>query len=224
MSQHDPLRPLRASQVRSLTDAAGTYNSAVWLVSDYLSQRGFSDLSVSNFALGVVEDPIPGHEIYTGRLAIPYLGTNVETGEVECWHFKFRCLEDHSCKDFGHGKYTAQSAPTRMFNVRAIEEAGDEIHVTEGELDAVILSQCGYPAVAIPGANNWKRHYGILLRGFDKVFVWGDPDESGRELVGVVTSAVRNASPVQLRLGDVGETYLAGGLAAIEEAKAAVKW
>ena len=61
MSQHDPLRPLRASQVRALTDAARTYNSAVWLVSDYLSRRGFSDLSVSNLALGDVEDPIPGH-------------------------------------------------------------------------------------------------------------------------------------------------------------------
>lgn len=224
MSQHDPLRPLRASQVRALTDAARTYNSAAWLVSDYLERRGFSDLSVSNFALGVVEDPIPGHEIYTGRLAIPYLGTNVETGEVECWHFKFRCLQDHSCKEAGHGKYTAPAAPTRMYNVRAIEEASDAIHVTEGELDAIILNQCGLPAVAIPGANNWKWHYGRMLAGFNRVYIWGDPDAAGSEFVTTVTNAVRASAAVKLEHGDVNETYLTGGLAAVMEAMEAVKW
>lgn len=224
MSQHDPLRPLRASRVRALTDAARTYNSAAWLVSDYLERRGISDRSVSNFALGVVTDPIPGHEPYVGRLAIPYLGVNPVAGEVECWHFKFRCMEDHSCKELGHGKYTAQSAPTRMFNVRAIEEAGDEIHVTEGELDAVILNQCGFPAVAIPGANSWKWHYARLLAGFDKVFIWGDPDGAGADFVTTVLGSTRNSSPVRLTLGDVNETYLRGGLAALQEAKEAVRW
>ena len=51
MSQHDPLRPLRASRVRALTDAARTYNSAAWLVSDYLERRGISDRSVSTLRL-----------------------------------------------------------------------------------------------------------------------------------------------------------------------------
>ena len=224
MSQHEPLRPIRASQTRALTDAAMAYNSASWLVSDYLERRGISDASVDMFLLGVVEDPIPGHEIYTGRLAIPYLGTNVETGEVECWHFKFRCLQDHSCKEAGHGKYTAPASPTRMYNVRAIEEASDTIHVTEGELDAIILNQCGLPAVAIPGANNWKWHYGRMLAGFNRVYIWGDPDAAGSEFVTTVTNAVRASAAVKLEHGDVSETYLTGGLAAVMEAMEGVKW
>ena len=225
MSQHDPLRTLPASRVRALTDAAAEYNSAAWLVSDYLERRGISDRSVSNFALGVVETPIPGHEPYVGRLAIPYLGTNPDTGEAECWHFKFRCMADHDCKDEGHGKYTAQAGmPTRMFNVGAIQEATDEIHVTEGEIDAIILNQCGFPAVAIPGANNWKWHYGRLLAGFNRVFIWGDPDAAGAEFVTTVHNAVRQSAAVRMELGDVNETYLQGGLAALQEAKKAVKW
>ena len=225
MSQHEPLRKIPASRVRALTDAAMAYNSASWLESDYLEARGISSRSVATFQLGVVADPIPGHEIYTGRLAIPYLGLNPDTGETECWHFKFRCVEDHSCKEAGHGKYTAQAAPTRMFNVGAITEAVDEIHVTEGELDAIILNQCGFPAVAIPGANNWKWHYGRLLAGFNRVYIWGDPDAAGAEFVTTVSNAVRNNSAaVKLDGGDVNETYLRGGLAALQEAKGAVKW
>ena len=52
MSQHEPLRQIPASRLRALTDAAMAYNSASWLVSDYLERRGISDRSVDTFRPG----------------------------------------------------------------------------------------------------------------------------------------------------------------------------
>lgn len=52
MSQHEPLRQIPVSRVRALTDAAMAYNSASWLVSDYLERRGISDRSVDTFRPG----------------------------------------------------------------------------------------------------------------------------------------------------------------------------
>lgn len=225
MHASSPLTPLTASHVAALTEAATNYNSASWLADDYLAGRGINPESVDMFRLGVVADPLPGHDRYRDWLSIPYLGVNSETGEVECWSIRFRCLANHSCKDHGHGKYqTISGEKSRMFGVRAIHEADDQIHVTEGELDAVILNQCGLPAVAIPGANNWKRHHGRLLAGFDKVYVWGDPDAAGAEFVTTVTTAVRNSAAVKLIEGDVNETFLVGGADALYAAIKAVRW
>ncbi|XVS66056.1 toprim domain-containing protein [Actinosynnema sp. CA-299493] len=105
----------------------------------------------------------------------------------------------------------------RMFNVRAVHGAGDEIHVCEGELDAVILSMLGLHAVAIPGAKLWFGRHRRMLAGFSRVWVWGDPDDAGAEFVAKVTRSLRSAKGVRLRTGDVTETYLAGGREAIFE-------
>jgi DNA primase len=105
--------------------------------------------------------------------------------------------------------------PSRVFNVRAIHQAGDEIHVTEGEFDAIILSKIGLPAVAIPGAKAWKGHHRRMLAGFSRVYVWGDPDDAGAEFVQKVTRSLRSAKGVRLRGGDVTDTYLAGGADAL---------
>lgn len=221
---HEPLRPITASQVLAKTETARRYHSAIWLADGFLERRGLTADAASTALLGVVADPEPGHAWLEGWLSIPYLGYSL-AGEEQCWSIRFRCPERHDCSNFGHGKYFGEAGePTRMFNVRAIQDADDEIHVTEGELDAVTLNMLGLPAVAVPGANNWKPHYSRLLAGFNKVFVWGDPDAKGAEFNSTVLRSVRTSAAVRLSGGDVNETYLSGGYAAIREAMEAVRW
>ena len=95
-----------------------------------------------------------------------------------------------------------------MFNVRALHQARDEIHVCEGEFDAMILTSLGLHAVAVPGANAWQPHYRRMLAGFSRVWVWGDPDDAGAEFTNRICRALRSAKGVRLRHGDVTDTYL----------------
>lgn len=156
-------------------------------------------------------------------LAIPYLGSRNRPLTV-----RFRCIS-HEGKCEGHGKYrTLPGDHARMFNVRAIHEAEearcDEIHVTEGELDAIVLEQLGHYAVALPGANQWRKHHAKMLAGFERVFVWADPDEAGGQFAGDVLASLYAAQKVPLRDGDVNESFLKGGVEAINELKEKLLW
>jgi DNA primase len=206
------LQPLSASQRESLEEAVTSYEAAVTpAAAAYLKARGLTKAEAVTFRLGVVADPFPGHERFRGRLVIPYLDRDGKPLTV-----RFRCMSDHDHREFGHGKYMSMTDdPSRVFNVRAIHQAGDEIHVTEGEFDAIILSKIGLPAVAIPGAKAWKGHHRRMLAGFSRVYVWGDPDDAGAEFVQKVTRSLRSAKGVRLRGGDVTDTYLAGGADAL---------
>jgi DNA primase len=187
-------------------EAALTPEAAAWLMA-----RGIEEEAALTFRLGVVAEPMPGHEKYEGMLAIPYLDKNGKPLII-----RFRCLERHDHREFGHGKYnTAYGDPARMFNVRAVFEAGDEIAVTEGELDAIVWHQLGIPAVAFPGSSTWRGHHRRCLAGFSRVWVCGDPDESGAKFNAAVSKGLRQAAQVRLTVGDVNETYLQGGAEAL---------
>ncbi|MEU7570356.1 toprim domain-containing protein [Micromonospora sp. NPDC049240] len=144
-------------------------------------------------------------------LAIPYLDKDGKALSI-----RFRCMEEHDHRDHFHGKYnTVKDEPARMYNIGSLFRAGDEIHVTEGEFDAVILNKIGLPAVALPGANNFKPRHRRMLAGFSRVWVWGDPDDAGAEFTNKITRALRQAKGVRLRDGDVTDTYLKGGAEAL---------
>lgn len=213
MSEHEPLQPLSDSQREALEEATTSYVGAVTPVAaKYLHARGIDRETAATFRLGVVGDPFPGHERFRGWLAIPYLDRQGKPLSM-----RFRCMENHTHRDFGHGKYMSMSEePTRVFNVRGIHLAGDEIHVSEGEFDAMILSKVfDGTAAGFPGAKSWRGHHRRMLAGFSRVWVWGDPDDAGAEFVQKVTRSLRNAKGVRLRTGDVTDTYLAGGADAL---------
>lgn len=198
------LQPLSASQREMLEEATDAYqNSLTASARAYLAGRGL-DLGVQLTArLGVVTDPFPGHEKMRGWLAIPYLDKDGAPLTI-----RFRCLQDHDHREHFHGKYMSvlEDVP-RVFNVGALFRAGDAIEVTEGEFDALLLEALGLHAIAIPGAALWKPHHARLLAGFNQVRVWADPDDAGAQLVAKICQSVRQAKPVRLRVGDVGETY-----------------
>ena len=160
------------SQKELLGKAAERYAGSISLAEDYLRSRGIP-LEVARVArLGVVEHPEVGHELFRGRLSIPYI---TKSGVVD---LRFRSLNPAV-----EPKYMGLTgAETKMYNVLDIDKAGDFIGVCEGELDTITMSSCiGIPCVGVPGANSWKKHYTRLLADFERVFVFADGDQPGTD-------------------------------------------
>ena len=162
----------RESQKDLLELATKRYQENIYQAEDYLRSRGIT-VEVARLArLGVVAEPEVGHEGFLGRLSIPYI---TKSGVVD---LRFRSLNPAV-----EPKYMGMTgADTKMYNVLDIERAGDWIGVCEGELDTITLSKCiGIPCVGVPGANSWKKHYTRLLADFERVFVFADGDQPGKE-------------------------------------------
>lgn len=160
-----------------LETATVRYQNNVTQARDYLQARGIDGTTAMRARLGVVVEPMSGHEDYVGRLAIPYV---TPTGVVD---MRFRCLSTHDCKAEGCAKYLSLPGhKSRLYNSLAIIMAGDTIHITEGELDALILThRCNLPAVGIAGATQWRAHYPRIFGDFNTTYVWGDGDPAGKE-------------------------------------------
>lgn len=212
-NEQEPLLPLSASQQEALTTATESYHGSLMAdetglaAGKYLYARGIDRATAERFKLGLVYRPEPGHEPYEGMLCIPYLGHDDKPLQV-----RFRCFEEHNHRDYHHGKYMGiPHERGRIFNVRAVHEATEYIAVTEGEFDAIVLNMVGIPAVGIPGATNWQPHWRKVFAGFNRVYVFGDPDEAGAGMVSKVTGQLRQARAVKLEHGDVNETLMAAG-------------
>ena len=160
------------SQKELLGLATQKYAENIYQAEDYLRSRGIQ-IEVARLArLGVVTEPEPGHEAFIGRLAIPYL---TKSGVVD---IRFRALNPAV-----EPKYMGMAgSDTKLYNVLDVERAGDWIGICEGELDTLTMSRCvGIPCVGVPGANSWKKHYTRLLADFERVFVFADGDQPGKE-------------------------------------------
>lgn len=177
------------SQKSWLGNLAETYHAALdERTLSYLAARGIDRDAASGYRLGLVVDPDPAHHSYAGRLSIPFL---TPTGVV---YMRFRCLEDHECKDHNHGKYQGVTGDsTHLYNVGALHQAGDTVVVTEGELDALISTEAGMPAVGVPGATNWKPFYYRLFDDYERVIIVGDGDTAGREFVATLARNLGNS-------------------------------
>lgn len=196
------------SQKELLGRAVQRYQENIYLAEDYLKSRGIT-VEVARLArLGVVAEPEVGHEAFIGRLAIPYI---TKTGVVD---LRFRSLNPAV-----EPKYMGMTgAETKMYNVLDIERAGDWIGVCEGELDTLTLSKCiGIPCVGVPGANSWKKHYTRLLADFERIFVFADGDQPGKEFA---TGLARELPVTIVSMGegeDVNSAYVKHGAEYVRE-------
>lgn len=145
----------------------------------YLNGRGINMESVNRFRLGYVTEPIRGHEAYRGRLCIPYVK------KLATVALKFRCIQDHSCKEAKHPKYLNEGNQW-LYNTEALTRGG-ECDICEGELDTIIIEQMGRNAVGIPGVDAWKGHphWRDLLRPPLRGLVWVDNDSSKQQNYGL---------------------------------------
>jgi len=193
-------------QKELLEKATEKYAANIYQAEAYLKSRGIP-IEVARLArLGVVVEPEVGHEAYSGRLSIPYVS---KTGVVD---LRFRSLNPAV-----EPKYMGLTGvDTKMYNVLDIERAGDFIGICEGELDTLTMSACvGIPCVGVPGANSWKKHYTRLLADFERVYVFADGDQPGKEFA---TSLARElpCTIVQFPDGeDANSSYTSNGATAI---------
>lgn len=168
----------------------------------YLASRGFGPQAASTYRLGVVRTPLVGHEGLRGRLCIPYV---TPSGVV---NFSFRCLRQHVCKDVGCPKYLPIEGRERnIYNVLDLKKDSPFVCVTEGELDALTLSMCGLPAVGMPGAKQWKKHFSRCLEDFDVIYAFGDGDDAGGKFSSFLAKEAR-ARPIAMPKGkDCNDIY-----------------
>ena len=183
---------LSGSQKNFLLQATQRYAAKIELATEYLLNRQLSVEEASIFHLGVVDDPLPGHDAYKGRLAIPYI---TPSGVVD---IRFRAMHNEDPKYMG-----LVGAKTTMFNTQACFVADKYICVTEGEFDCIMMSvKTMHPTIGIPGANNWKPHYAKILDDFDTVIVLADGDAAGLEFGKKISRELGNVNIISMPEGE----------------------
>jgi DNA primase len=208
------VQTLSAAQRTFFEQAASTYQtdlSGDTAALDYLTKRGLAP-AAATFRLGVVRRPLPGHEQYSGRLAIPYL---TPSGVV---NLRFRCLQDHDHAAEHCPKYLSlPDAGTNLYNVLDLKKDSPHVVVCEGELDAISWSLAGIPAVGVPGVDAWQKHWGrTSLRDFDVIYAAGDGDKAGVKFSSFLAREVK-ARPLRFPPGeDSNSLYAQGGADALQ--------
>jgi len=199
---------LSSSQKNFLLQATQRYAAKIELAEEYLLSRHLSVEEARVFHLGVVDDPLPGHETYVGRLAIPYI---TPSGVVD---IRFRGMYNEDPKYMG-----LVGAKTTMFNTQACFVADKYICVTEGEFDCIMMSvKTLHPTIGIPGANNWKPNYAKILDDFDTVIVLADGDAAGLEFGKKISRELGNVNIVSMPEGeDVNSMMIKQGSSWIDE-------
>ncbi|WKW87272.1 DNA primase [Mycobacterium phage Chargerpower] len=206
------MQKLSESQRAYLWEATSRYRSSLpgSPAAEYLASRGV--LGATQFGLGFVDDPLPGHELYRGCLAIPYLRWSSWRGWSAA-SIRFRRLDD------GKPKYmTLPGDKPRLFNTNALTNYSRDMAITEGEIDAVTAEMVGIPTVGVPGAQMWKPHFRELFLGYRNVNILADGDEPGLEFAKAVAKTLPNARIIPMPDGeDVNSLVMKQGKDALLE-------
>lgn len=135
---------------------------------EYLNvERGLNHETIVRFQLGAVLDASVSHEQALGMISIPYL---TPAGTVQ---IRFR----KAPWEQGGPKYWQTSGSLiRMYNTNLLLDPGRYVYVCEGEFDTMAATQAGLPAVGIAGVNGWRKHFYLMLAGFDRVTFLADHD------------------------------------------------
>lgn len=193
---------LSKSQRELLAKATENYEQNLAEVLPYLESRGITEATARMFRLGFVVSPETGHELYVGKLAIPYI---TPSGVID---IRFRNLSN----DAGPKYLSRPGATSHIFNVTALEQDADVLVICEGEIDTIIATQVGFAAVGLPGANNWKPFYSRVLADWEKIMLFCDGDNAGREMAKNITRELDNVFPVFMPENcDVNDVYLQEG-------------
>ena len=73
--------------------------------------------------------------------------------------------------------------PYGLWQIDIQKEAWKFTILVEGESDCWTLWHNRFPAIGIPGANNWKPEWVRYFKGFDRIYLWVEPDKGGRNFV-----------------------------------------
>lgn len=212
------MQKLSQSQKDYLREATSRYHAALpdSPASEYLTSRGLGwdsiQTAVNRFRIGYVGDPLPGHEMFKGYMAIPYLRWSADK-EWAVVSIRFRRLDE------GKPKYmTLAGDRPRLFNTMALLKDTANIAITEGEIDAITASICGVQAVGVPGSQNWQPWFREPFLGYRNVYILADGDDAGMSFATQVASSLPNAKIIPMPSGeDVNSLVTAKGKDALLE-------
>jgi DNA primase len=181
---NDHIAPLSRVHREELERATAAYSSSVFdddqAMEYLLVDRGLDYTTIADFRLGIVRDPINAeHERFRGMVCLPNLGDSLDHHPVG---IKFRSLDPDA-----KPKYNQPAHQTaRLFNLRAMSRAQEDIYITEGEFDAIALGVVGLPAVAVPGVSHWTKGRSFRARLFEgfRPILCRDSDEAAELLIG----------------------------------------
>lgn len=200
-------------QLKSLEKATTLYEAELIQAAAYLRGRGIDAATAKVARLGVVDSPEPGHEHAKGRLSIPYVNKLGVIG------LKFRCVAGHDCKAEGCPKYIIPNGQDEyLYGVADADADADTLHVTEGELDCIILKQVlQEPCVGLPGASVWAAHHPWHFKGWPRVLCWADGDKAGQDMTRRLRKDIPGLECVPMPSGhDVNSLFLDQGAEAIK--------
>jgi DNA primase len=199
-----------------LTEKLRGFRERVWddEPAAWFRSRGLLHSTVERFGLGYTGTDRVSRSLDLRRcLVLPY-----EDGLGRVRQLRYRPLYSGA----GAKYLSVGSDPSNLFAVRAADNP--VVHLVEGEPDTMIAWQCGFKAVGVPGANNFKDEWRFLFRAphVERVVLAFDPDNAGREaarhLYGLLRQ-VTDVDVVKLPEGkDLNDCYLEYGEAMVKEA------
>ena len=125
---------------------------------DYWYKRCLTDSTIDRYKLGY----------YDGWSLVPIY----ENGEF----INFQCRRDEPEKRI---KQWYRTGRTFLYN-EGILPFTKVIYITEGLVDAILLSQEGFPTIAASGANSWQDAWFSKFNHIDSVYYFEDNDKAGR--------------------------------------------
>ena len=135
---------------------------------EYLDTRGISEKTITHFGV-------------TGNSKRMWFNIRDEKGVLR--NCKGRNLGDFNEKS-KRGFTQTKNAKPALFGMNQIK-AFEKLYITEGEIDAMSLFECGIAnVVSIPAGssnNGWIETCWSWLEKFKEIVVWGDMDEAGEK-------------------------------------------
>lgn len=157
-------------------------------VAYYKDERGLTLDTIKQFKLGWADGNVIPHLKSLGFSNDEIRGAGFMTGSANEFYVGVYTIPYYigpTCvgvrqKEPG-GKYKQPSGFfQRIFNVDAARGA-EEVVLTEGEFDAIVLSQMGYKALGVPGATQWNESWNNYVRDAKRVWAVFDNDDAGRK-------------------------------------------
>lgn len=141
----------------------------------WFESRGLSQETINHFKIGYGNEFMPQKSANVNVVMFPYFKNG------ECVNIKYR----DGAKNFK----MAKNAELVFFNMECTKDF-DEVYVTEGELDAMTLHQCGFPnVISVPnGAGVSKNNLQYIDNSFVQIemikrfHIATDNDAAGRRL------------------------------------------
>lgn len=154
LAEPDKKVTVTLEQFKKLEDLLPGSDGEKWL----LKERGITPETSKTFHLGYKDN----------QIVFPLINNGVITG------IKFRSITE---KKFVYQK----GMENGLFNLDVCNPL-IPVFITEGEVDAIILGQCGFAAVALPGASyKLKPEEKQMLKMASEIYLCGDSDAPGQE-------------------------------------------